>query len=922
MTFEMRKSILPRGGHCAIMKPQWSGVRTGASSECMKTGEGKIMNHKNLRRGISLLAASALLCTAVPAVHLSASAATKDISDTMTWGTLRIGGGGFVSGIVTGKKTMYARTDVGGAYRYDYATESWIQLFDFLNDDERGYLSVDAMAIDPTDDNTVYFLCGCAYFSGAGTRIYKTTDGGETFTYVDVTDLIQVHGNGDGRQFGEAIAVDPDNPKTIYCGGDVCAGDSCLIKSTDGGKTWAPVAGYDKLGFFKSTVSWPTWTDHVVRSITSDEYNHHNGVATIAILGGKVYVGTTFSGGANVHVADVKKDEFTVLSKDLPTSVMPSRINTDANGNLLISYMAGAAFAGGSGGAYRYSPKDGSVEQIFENTRGFGSVWADPRNPEHLFAGTCGKWESQLWGEWTEEHGAVWGDQYYRSMDGGKTWLNITPGLNTGWGTPLVADYLQDGGYEWIREKAIHWSGTVVTDPRNPDRAFITSGNGVFLCDNVWSEDESKLPTYTFHPDGIEEVVSLDFVSTADGLNLSAIGDYDGFVHNAVDEIGLQYVPNIGSTSAIAVCPQNTDVWVRIAENEGGGYYTTDRGKTWNAMTVAQTGGKAAIAEISTGKYRIFNTGKDDGNVSYSDDFGKTWNKCEGIPSQYGSKPTMLLIEPDDPNTIYAYATYYNSSWHYSKTKPDASDAQYKFCVSKDGGKTFTSTDICMYDQCDSAGRIGYLGKGDLILGGGWYGMYHVTVDGTKVTAEKLDVHYCKTVGYGAPEKKGGVNTIYMYGRPLESDPDGIYRSTDGGKTWVCINTEHLYGGTGNGNYLVGDMTEFGKVYMSTVGCGIVYGALSDGTGKTTSVKTTETTAPSDKVSWGDVDCNGKVDVADAVLLARAVGGDPNVTEDISDQGRKNGDVVNDSGLDGNDLTRLLKYLAHLEDYSVLGTKA
>lgn len=45
----------------------------------------------------------------------SASAAAKDISSTMEWGTLRIGGGGFVSGIVTGKKEMYARTDVGGA---------------------------------------------------------------------------------------------------------------------------------------------------------------------------------------------------------------------------------------------------------------------------------------------------------------------------------------------------------------------------------------------------------------------------------------------------------------------------------------------------------------------------------------------------------------------------------------------------------------------------------------------------------------------------------------------------------------------------------------------------------------------------------------------------------------------------------------
>ena len=45
----------------------------------------------------------------------TAFAASKDISSTMEWDTLKIGGAGFVSGIVSGKKEMYLRTDVGGA---------------------------------------------------------------------------------------------------------------------------------------------------------------------------------------------------------------------------------------------------------------------------------------------------------------------------------------------------------------------------------------------------------------------------------------------------------------------------------------------------------------------------------------------------------------------------------------------------------------------------------------------------------------------------------------------------------------------------------------------------------------------------------------------------------------------------------------
>ncbi len=879
------------------------------------------MKANKLRHSLALLSALALLGTSVPYSVLHVTAATADLSNAMTWGTLRIGGGGFVSGIVTGKQVMYARTDVGGAYKYDYDKEEWVQLLGFINDADRGLLSVDAMAIDPTDDNTVYFLCGCAYFSNEKTVVFKTTDGGKTFREFDISDEIKVMGNGDGRQCGESIAVDPDDPKIIYAGGDVACGKSALIKSTDGGETWKPVESYDALGLFGKTTKWPTWTENIARSVTDDAYNNQNGVAAIAVSGGKVYVATSAKGVVNVHAANVSDDKFSALSADLPTDVFPSRINLDANGDLLISYIAGLAFNGTSGGAYRYSPKTGKVTQLLESTRGFGSVWADPANPDHLIAGTCGKWEDQLWEAWTDEHGACWGDQYYRSLDGGKTWENITPGKQNGWGGPLVAEYLQDGGFSWIREKAIHWSGTVVTDPRNPDRMFITSGNGVFICENLWSTDAEKIPKFTFHPNGIEEVVALDFASTPDGLNLSAIGDYDGFRHTAVDVVGEQYQPNMGSTSAIAVCPQNTDVWVRIAEgdtnNTAAAYYTLDRGKTWKGMTPAAKGGKAAIAQIGSGKYRIFNTSKDSGDVSYSDDFGGTWNKCAGIPSQYGSKPTMLLIEPDDPNTVYAYATYFNSSWHYSKDAPTAEDAQYKFCVSTDGGKTFTSTDICMYDQCDSAGRIAYLGKGELILGGGWYGLYHASVRSGKVTVEKIDgVSYCKTVGYGAPEKTGGVNTLYMYGKPLESDPEGIYRSTDAGKSWVCINTEHLYGGTGNGNFLVGDMSQFGKVYMSTVGCGIVYGEVTNSSAApgTTPAKTTTaqakttTAAPASDIIWGDANSDTKVDVSDCVLISRFAVEDTGAV--ITDSGKKAADVTHDGFVRAEDATMILRYIA------------
>ena len=825
----------------------------------------------------------------------NAIAVSESIADTMEWDTVKIGGGGFVSGIVTGQKEMYLRTDVGGAYKYDYEKNKWVQLFDFLNDTDRGLLSVKGMAIDPTDDDTVYFLCGCAYFSDARTVIFKTTDGGKTFTQADVTEHIQVHGNGDGRECIEPIAIDPDNPDTIYAGGDVTAGKSALIKSTDGGKTWNPVMGYDDLGLFTESLKYPMWTEHMVRGTEAKEYNQQNGIGCILIEDGKVYVGTSVTGQTNIHVADVKDDKFTELSKDLPTANYPCSITNDGQGNLFFTYIAGLAFSGSAGGAYKYNTKDGKVTKLSVTDSAVGMIEVDKNDPKKMVARTCGVWSDQWFEkEWTD-NSIAWGDHFFRSTDGGETWQDITPGQQVGQYTDnpyFVSEPIETNGYDWIYGKACHWGSGILIDPRNSDRILMTSGNGVFACDNVWDE---KGVQFYFQPDGVEEVVTLDLASVPDGYVYSAIGDYDGFIHKDVTEVPEQYKPNIGSTSAIAYCPQNTDVMVRFSEHDGGGFYSTDAGKTWTKMANSGgTGGKACITQLDEKTYRIFHSAGDSGNVQYTDDFGETWSDCSGIPSQYGSKPTFMISEPKHPEIVYAYATYYNSSWGYSKPAPTAEDAQYKFCVSTDYGKTFTSVDVCMYDQCDSAGRIAYLGEGELILGGGYYGMYHATVKDGKATIEKLDnVSYCKTVGYGAPEEEGGLNTIYMYGKPDEDDTEGIYRSTDGGKTWLCINTEHLYGGTGNGNFIVGDMNEFGKIYMSTVGSGLVYGELSDGNDKPTTSTDVKVTL------YGDSNDDKSVTIADAVLIMQSLA---NADEyKLTAQGRANADVIGNDGVTNKD---------------------
>ena len=68
---------------------------------------------------------------------------------------------------------------------------------------------------------------------------------------------------------------------------------------------------------------------------------------------------------------------------------------------------------------------------------------------------------------------------------------------------------------------------------------------------------------------------------------------------------------------------------------------------------------------------------------------------------------------------------------------------------------------------------------------------------------------------------------------------------------------------------------------------------------------------PTDKVMYGDVDCNGEVNIMDAVLLARIVGDDNTLKDtDVSEQGKLNADVTHDGATDANDLTKIMNYLA------------
>ena len=106
-----------------------------------------------------------LISTLITALAVAPSGASAQgaPASAYQWGNVAIGGGGFVSAIIpskTERNLFYARTDVGGAYRWNAASSRWVPLLDWISEAESGHLGVEALALDPKNSANVYMLSG------------------------------------------------------------------------------------------------------------------------------------------------------------------------------------------------------------------------------------------------------------------------------------------------------------------------------------------------------------------------------------------------------------------------------------------------------------------------------------------------------------------------------------------------------------------------------------------------------------------------------------------------------------------------------------------------------------------------------------------------------------------------------------------
>src|SRR5579875_1452170 len=158
------------------------------------------------------------------------------------WKNVQIVGGGFVDGVIfhpTAAGVRYARTDMGGAYRWNQKTSRWQPILDWVPYKDVNLMGIESIAVDPSDPRRVYLACGT--YTNATTpngAILRSDDGGRSFQRTNVP--FKFGGNEDGRGNGERLAVDPRAGRILVLG----TRHDGLWRSADYGANWTKVASF------------------------------------------------------------------------------------------------------------------------------------------------------------------------------------------------------------------------------------------------------------------------------------------------------------------------------------------------------------------------------------------------------------------------------------------------------------------------------------------------------------------------------------------------------------------------------------------------------------------------------------------------------------------------------------------------------
>jgi xyloglucan-specific exo-beta-1,4-glucanase len=723
------------------------------------------------------------------------------VAQATSWTSVKWGGGGYVDGVIyhpTTPNLLYARTDVGGAYRWDQATTKWVPITDgpgFGGGFEGPFHTIESIALDPTNDQLVYMVAGN---SEKNARLYTSTNRGASWTWITLPFRA---GPDIGRPIGERLRLDPTNPSMMFYGSTKAG----LWKSWDSGHTWAQVDGlstytttnamvgveqiiFDNAGVGGGNPSWNMWVaiapDYVAAAgLTSTFYRSYDN-------------GHTWSPAA------------------VPAAVagyyMPAYARaTDGNYYVVFNKNPGPG-GGGPGYLYKFSGTSGVWTLLSTTTTGgYGgvSVYGGGATTRIALAVTD-----------------TWGDRVGQKItqvsdDAGSTWREIES---------MMPHDLPGDGY-W------GWNDDVEIDPNNRDHILHLGGPGIVETMNA----SSATVNWSTKVNGIEETASLAIATPPPGATyqfINSAGDIGPWVQTDLATRPTKG-PNTGwSNGNSADMSWSDPQYIALTgktqgDNVGYGYWSGDGGNTWAKFATLPPNAATNTQEVSNIAVTTRNNAiwaPPDSVPYYTTNNGASWTstnlpvlaETNGFPRAY-----RMVVDRKNPNKVYAY---------------DSGGSVFagpgKVYVSTDGGHNYTlsqgsvSANLKANSYDVTAMVVNPNVEGDIWLADG-NAVYHSLDSGTTWT--KLN-NFASINGSGFWPDLYGASALTL-GKAAAGAPYsaavyvvgtingqwGVWASDNGGSTWTRFNDDaHQFGGV---NRLAGDWNTYRRIYVAGGGRGLLY---------------------------------------------------------------------------------------------------
>jgi len=648
--------------------------------------------------------------------------------------------GGRISEIAVAQKgrvgtVIYIAAATGGVWRSTNAGVSWTSMFDSVRAP-----SIGAVAVAPSNPDVVWVGTGEPQnmrSSSWGNGVYKSTDGGRTWSAPMLAKTQHI-----GR-----IVIDPRDPNVVYIAavGPLWAagGERGLYKTTDGGRTWTNTKEISQFTGFTEVVMDPLNPDVLYAA----SYQRERRAYSFLPAGTETAIWKTTDGAKSW--TKLTNGLPTGELGRIGLSVCQSRPNTlyaviharGATGGTFRSDDAGATWRQTNNvnstawfyGQIRCDPSDPdhvvrlapSSQQSWDGGRtyvGFATagthadhhaLWINPQAPEQMILGTDGglylSWDRGL--TWDHVESIPLAQFYAISVDDARPYYHVYGGLqdNAAWGAPnQTRTTFGTSNADWSR--FVGGDGFYsVADPTDRNFVYSESQNGVI----------SRYDARTGQAKSIRPVAKPGenhrYNWSAPILPSRHVARQLYFAANYL------FRSNDRGDSWMTISPDLTRAIDRnVLPMRGGKVDSTALGRHEGT---AEFGNITTIDE-SPMRAGLLATGSDDGVVAVSRDGGATWTRTEKFPAvPETTYVSRVAFSRHNEGTVYASLDGHRSN-----------DFKPYVLKSTDYGRTWTSISGNLPAEGSVQVVRDHHREPNLLFAGTEYGVYFSTDGGTHWT--------------------------------------------------------------------------------------------------------------------------------------------------------------------------------------------